>query len=196
MRDKKINRNTQAQPADPQEDPESELKAVDTPANSSEEWTGLKTQLEEAQVKAAEYMDGWQRSRAEFDNYRKRIERENQLVYQNAVGNIIKRYLPVLDDLERAMQSRPADMQSPGSRVPGDWVAGIDLIYRKLQSILDCEGVKRIEAEGQLFDPNFHEAISQEHSDLVPSGHVVAVVQNGYLLGEKVIRPAMVRISE
>jgi molecular chaperone GrpE len=187
MRDKKFNRNTDDQPVDPHETPDGVQEAFETPLGSTEEWDKLKNQLEEAQARSAEYMDGWQRSRAEFDNYRKRIERENQLVYQNAVGNIIKRYLPILDDLERAMQSRPADMA---------WVAGIDLIYRKLQSILDCEGVKRIEAEGQLFDPNFHEAISQEHSDLVPSGHVVAVVQNGYMLGEKVIRPAMVRISE
>ena len=67
-----------------------------------------------------------------------------------AVGNIIKRYLPVLDDLERALAARPADLA---------WADGIELIYRKLQSILEAEGLKRIEAEGQMFDPNFHEAI-------------------------------------
>jgi molecular chaperone GrpE len=85
------------------------------------------------------------------------------------------------------MQARPADLP---------WAAGIDLIQRKLQSILDSEGIKRIEAEGQIFDPNFHEAISQEQCDELPSGYVVAVVQNGYMLGEKVLRPAMVRVSE
>jgi molecular chaperone GrpE len=154
---------------------------------SQEEWNNLLKQLQEAQTQAADFKDGWQRSRAEFDNYRKRMERDNQLVYQNAVGNIIKRYLPVMDDLQRALQASPADQA---------WVAGIELIYRKLQSILDSEGIKRIEAEGQVFDPIFHEAIAQEHSDTLPSGYVVAVVQNGYMLGDKVIRPAMVRVSE
>jgi molecular chaperone GrpE len=182
MRDKKENRNMQAEPLSPQETHETEEPVV-----MPEEWTELKKQLEEAQAQAADFKDGWQRSRAEFDNYRKRIEKENQQVYQNAVGSIIKRYLPILDDLERALQARPADLA---------WAAGIELIYRKLQSILDSEGLQRIEAEGKLFDPNFHEAIAQEHSDVIPSSHVVAVVQNGYMLGERVIRPAMVRVSE
>lgn len=172
----------QAEPLKPEETPQGEAPLV-TP----EEWEELNKKLDETQAKAAEFMDGWQRARAEFDNYRKRIERENSQVYQNAIGNIIKRYLPVMDDLERALQARPSDLP---------WVAGIDLIYRKLQSILDSEGIKRIEAEGQAFDPNFHEAIAQEHSDELPGGHVIAVVQNGYMLGDKVIRPAMVRVSE
>ena len=73
---------------------------------------------------------------------------------------------------------------------------GIELIYRKLQSILDSEGIKRIEAEGQAFDPNFHEAIGQENTQDVPSGCVSEVIQNGYILGEKVIRPALVRVAE
>jgi len=148
---------------------------------------GLMKELDQIRTEAAEYKDGWQRSRAEFDNYRKRMDRENSQVYQNAVGNILKRYLPVMDDLERALQSRPADLA---------WADGIELIYRKLKSILDSEGIQRIDAEGQPFDPNFHEAIGQEHSDSLPSGHVVAVVQNGYTLGDKVIRPAMVRVSQ
>ena len=76
------------------------------------------------------------------------------------------------------------------------WADGIELIYRKLQSILDSEGVKRIEAEGQAFDPNFHEAIGQESTQEVPSGCVSEVIQNGYLLGDKVIRPALVRVAE
>ena len=164
-----------------------ETGPAQTPLVTTEELDVLKKQLEDAQTQTAEFKDGWQRARAEFDNYRKRMERDNALVYQNAVGNIVKRYLPVMDDLQRALQSRPADLA---------WASGIELIYRKLQSILDSEGIKCIEAEGQPFDPVFHEAIGQEHSDYIPSGHVVAVVQNGYMLGDKVIRPAMVRVSE
>jgi len=171
--------------AQPPEVPENEM--AQTSLVMTDELNELKAQLEKAQCQAAEYKDGWQRSRAEFDNYRKRMERDNALVYQNAVGNIVKRYLPVMDDLQRALQARPVDLA---------WASGIELIYRKLQSILDSEGIQRIEAEGQPFDPNFHEAIGQEHSDELPSGYVVSVVQNGYILGDKVIRPAMVRVSE
>ena len=156
-------------------------------AVSNEEFTALQQQLEEARAQSAEYKDGWQRAVADFSNYRKRLERENEEIYQIAVGSIIRRYLPVLDDLERALAARPADLA---------WAEGIELIYRKLQAILEAEGVKRIEAEGQLFDPNFHEAISQEQNSEVESGKVIAVVQNGYQLGGHVLRPALVRVAK
>ena len=161
--------------------------AESAPPVTLEEAEALKKQLEEAQAQAAEYKDGWQRSVADFANYRRRVERENGEVYQNAVANIIKHYLPVLDDMERALAARPADLS---------WADGVELICRKLQSILEAEGIRRIEAEGQPFDPNFHEAISQEPSPDQESGTVIAVVRNGYMLGERVIRPAMVRVAQ
>jgi molecular chaperone GrpE len=147
----------------------------------------LQKQLAEAQSQAAEYKDGWQRALADFQNYKRRVDGESKETYQNAVGNIIKRYLPILDDLERALAHRPADQP---------WADGIELIYRKLQTILENEGLKRIEAEGQPFDPNFHEAIGQEFAEGVESGCVIGVVQQGYMLGERVIRPAMVRVAQ
>jgi molecular chaperone GrpE len=147
----------------------------------------LEKQLSEARTQAAEYKDGWQRSLADFQNYRRRVEAEKTDTYQNAVGSIIKRYLPVLDDMERALAARPADLA---------WVDGVELICRKLQSILEAEGLKRIEAEGQMFNPNFHEAIQQEPVEGVESGRVIGVVQNGYMLGERVIRPAIVRVAQ
>ncbi len=146
----------------------------------------LETQLADAQAQAAEYKDGWQRAVAELQNYRRRVEREQAEAYQSAAGSVIKRYLPILDDIERALQNKPAD----------PWSEGIELIYRKLQTILDNEGVKRIEAEGRPFDPNFHEAISQEPAEGLESGTVIAVVQNGYMLGERVLRPATVRVAQ
>lgn len=147
----------------------------------------LQNQLAEAQAQVAEYKDGWQRSVADFQNYRRRVEAEKAETYQMAVGSVIKRYLPVLDDMERAMDSRPADLA---------WANGVELICRKLQSILEAEGLKRIEAEGQKFDPNIHEAISQEPAEGVESGTVLGVIRNGYMLGERVIRPAMVRVAQ
>jgi molecular chaperone GrpE len=75
-------------------------------------------------------------------------------------------------------------------------VSGIELIAHKLRSVLEAEGIKRIEAEGKPFDPNFHEAISHEHNEDFESGYVISVAQNGYTLGEKVIRPALVRVAQ
>ncbi len=147
----------------------------------------LKKQLEEAEAKASDFKDKWMRSEAEFQNYRKRIERDHEVTRHSMKGDIVKKILPVLDDLERALQNRPADEA---------WADGIELIVRKFQSVLESEGVKRIEAEGAEFDPNFHEAISNEPNDEVESGHVIAVVQNGYMLGERVIRPALVRVAQ
>ena len=148
----------------------------------------LQKRLEEAEAKAAEYKDGWMRSQAEFQNYKKRIERDEITRRLDMKGDIIKRFLPVLDDLERALQNRPSDS--------GAWISGIELIQKKLVSILEVEGVKKIEAQGVAFDPNFHEAISHEPAEGMQSGHVIAVVQNGYMLGERVIRPAMVRVAQ
>ena len=154
---------------------------------ASAEMDALKRQVEEAEAKLAESVDGWQRSQAEFQNYKKRVERDNEMMRANMKGDIVKKILPVLDDLERAMQNRPADEP---------WADGIELIVRKFQTILDGEGVKKIEAEGVEFNPNFHEAISNEPSEEVESGHVIAVVQNGYMLGERVVRPALVRVAQ
>lgn len=154
---------------------------------ASAEIEALKKQLEAADAKASEYKDSWMRGQAEFQNYKKRIERDNEMLRGHMKSDIIKKVLPVLDDLERAMQNRPTDES---------WANGIELIVRKFQTTLDTEGIKRIEAEGKEFDPNFHEAISNEPSEEVESGHVIAVVQNGYMLGERVIRPALVRVAQ
>lgn len=153
----------------------------------SAEVEGLRKKLEEAASKTTEYKDSWLRSQAEFQNYRKRIERDNELTYLSLKGDIIKKILPVLDDLERALQNRSGD---------DAWASGIELVARKFQNILQTEGVKKIEAVGVEFDPNLHEAISHEPADGVQSGHVIGVVQNGYMLGERVIRPALVRVAQ
>jgi len=151
------------------------------------ELESLAYQLREAEARAAEYKDGWVRVQADFQNYKKRLERDHELTYISMKGDIVKKILPVLDDLERALQNRPAD---------NAWANGIELIARKLQNVIESEGIKRIEAEGVEFDPNFHEAISHEPADGVKSGYVIGVVQNGYMLGDRVIRPAMVRVAQ
>ncbi|RJP50786.1 MAG: nucleotide exchange factor GrpE [Anaerolineaceae bacterium] len=164
-----------------------EVEMPEEAGQASDESEALKRQIEEAEAKASEFKDSWLRSQAEFQNYRKRVERDNELMRSTMKGDIVKKVLPVLDDLERALQNRPDD---------DAWAGGIELIVRKLQTIIESEGVKRIEAKGAAFDPNFHEAISHEPADGVESGFVIEVVQNGYMLGERVIRPAMVRVAQ
>jgi molecular chaperone GrpE len=149
----------------------------------------LKSELGEAQAKADEYLDGWQRSRAEFANFRKRVEREQATANQTATGNVLKRFLDVVDDLDRALKNRPKDEEG------ANWASGIELIYRKLLTSLENEGVQVIQAEGKLFDPSLHEAISQEDHPDLDSGQVIATVSQGYILGERVLRPARVRVA-
>jgi molecular chaperone GrpE len=150
----------------------------------------LLAELEQAQAKANEYLEGWQRALADFSNYKRRVERDQAQTYQNAVGSVVKRYLVILDDMERALNNRPWD---------GDgaiWAEGIELIYRKLVLALDADGVTEMEAQGKQFDPNFHEAITQEASEDHESGAIIEVVQKGYMIGDRVLRPAMVRVAQ
>ena len=153
----------------------------------SAEVESLRKKLEEAASKTVEYKDNWLRSQADFQNFRKRTERDKETTYLSLKGDVIKKILPVLDDLERALQNRPAD---------DAWASGIELVARKFQNILESEGIKKIEAVGMEFDPIFHEAISHEPADGVQSGYVISVVQNGYMLGERVVRPALVRVAQ
>lgn len=149
----------------------------------------LKAELEEVRRQANENLDGWQRALADFANYKRRVERDQVLVSQSAAGNTIRRYLEIADDLERALRNSPQD--GDGAR----WAEGIDLIYRKMLNAFEADGVKMIEAKGQFFDPSLHEAISQEDSPDHESGQIIDVVQAGYMLGERVLRPARVRVA-
>jgi molecular chaperone GrpE len=162
---------------------------VELEAPSQEDFDALQAELDAWQAKANEYLDGWQRSRADFANYKKRVEREQELVYQVAAGSIIKRYLDVLDDLERALKNRPQSGEGAA------WAEGIELIYRKLSTLLENEGVRAMQAEGEYFDPNLHEAITQEDNPDLESGQIIEVIKQGYLLGDRVLRPAQVRIA-
>lgn len=186
-----------------EEPPEEELKAIEKEAledEDSEEETAdpltpaeisdLQELLTATQLEAAENMNGWQRSQAEMINYRKRVEKEQAKIYENSSARVIMRFLDILDDLDRALANRPSDNEG------AEWANGIELIYRKLHTILDNEGVKLMEAEGQTFDPNLHEAISQEESPDHESGQIIEVINKGYLIGERVLRPALVRVAE
>ena len=149
----------------------------------------LEERLAEAEAQAASYLESWQRERADFLNYKKRVERELTEIHLNGRLEMASRFLPVLDDFARALDSAPDDMRE------SDWFSGLGLIYRKLQGVLEAEGIVEIEALGQPFDPNFHEAVSHDEDDDCASDHVIEVLQRGYRHGDRVLRPAMVRVA-
>lgn len=150
----------------------------------------LTAQLEDAQKETAANLDGWQRERAEFSNYKKRVERDQSLLRQDITGAIIKKYLVILDDLELALKDCPKD---PAGEA---WASGIALITKKLYTILESEGIERICENKVPFDPNIHEAISHEENEAFESGEVIEVFRQGYKLGDRTLRPAMVRVAK
>ncbi|GMQ78268.1 MAG: nucleotide exchange factor GrpE [Anaerolineae bacterium] len=151
--------------------------------------TELRNQLKESESQAAEYLEGWQRARAEFANARKRLEKERSEAYQNAASDYAQKLLPVLDDFNRAMDSVPEMIESD------KWYEGIELVHKKLVAILENLNVEAIEAVGKPFDPNVHEALSLVESEDVESGAVVEEIQVGYRIGDKVIRPSLVIVA-
>jgi molecular chaperone GrpE len=154
-----------------------------------EEYQQLEKDLEQTRQQATQNLEGWQRERAEFSNYKRRIEREQAQMAQNITAEVIRKYLVIIDDLERALKARPKEGEGAA------WAQGIELIYRKLQNVLEAEGVIRIPAETEMFNPNIHEAISHEESPDHESGDIIEVVQQGYKIGERIIRPALVRVA-
>lgn len=183
----------EAPPGDPQSEDKSptkdplELGEEDLEQASREE---LIAHIQALQTQTEEYLDGWQRARAELINFKNRVTRERENARARIAGEILVQYLDVIDDLERALQDRPKD---GGAKA---WAEGIEMINLKLKAILDSEGVEPIDGKGQKFDPHFHEAISYEDNDEFEDGEVIDVVQKGYKLGERVLRPAMVRVAK
>ncbi len=159
-------------------------------ALSMEEYDILQKELEKSRSQAASYFEGWQRERADFLNYKKRVDRDSAQVYQNSLVSVLKKYLVILDDLDRALKTRP----TVGEGVA--WSEGIELILRKLTNLLESEGVSRMETGNDTFDPNRHEAVTYEESPAHQSGQIIEVIQPGYLLGDRVIRPAQVRVAK
>lgn len=149
----------------------------------------LEEQLAAAQAEAARNLDGWQRSQAEFANARKRFDKQRAETYVNATIDLVSKLLPLIDDFERALDSVPENEQND------PWVAGVSLVYRKMLSVLDEMNVQVIPSVGEPFDPNQHEALTQEPSDEHQSGVIVREMRRGYRLGDRVIRPALVSVA-
>ena len=151
----------------------------------------LQSELEEAQVQAASHLDKMQRTVAEYENAGKRRERQNEERIKRASESMLRQLLPVLDDLELAFQNVPED-------VPGEdqaWLKGFEQIQQKLQEILASSEVEPLARSGE-FDPNQHEAISNEPSEDVPSGHIIQTLRTGYRIQDRILRPALVRVAQ
>ena len=162
-----------------------------TPKTPQEQGQGVTQEMyKAAQTQAQEYLEGWQRARAEFANYKKRIERELKDSHSSASGSVLKDILPAIDDFERAMSNVPPQLKDDA------WVNGVGMVLRKLNKVLDDYGVVVIDPTGKEFDPSHHEAIGMDDSDEVASGHVTVTMQKGYLLGDRVLRPALVRVAK
>ena len=151
----------------------------------------LKANLENAKQKEQENLESWQRERADFINYKKRMDREQAQNGLNFKAELLKKYLVILDDMELAIRNRPQNGDESGA-----WIEGIELISRKVRSIVESEGLEKIDCDGAEFNPNLHQAISYEENPDFKSGQIIEVIQNGYKLGERVIRPALVRVAQ
>jgi len=157
--------------------------------SASEEILTLQAELAKAKAKAEEHYDHLLRLQADFDNYRKRSQKERTELIKYASERIVEDLLPVLDNFERAASA---------AKVNPDFAAfskGVDMIFRQLQTALYKEGLKAMEAVGQPFDPNLHEAVLRVASEEHPENTVVEELQKGYYLKEKVLRPCMVKVS-
>ena len=165
---------------------EGEAAAPEGQRDENENMETLSRQLADEREKAQQYMQNWQRAAADYQNYKRRVEEERGETARLANAALIINLLPLLDDVERALQN--VDTHLAGLT----WLDGIRLIHRKFQAVLEMSGVEEIAADGQQFDPGLHEAVSQARGE---ENKIVAVVQKGYRLGDRVIRPAMVIVG-
>jgi molecular chaperone GrpE len=164
----------------PDDEPFGEADVVEGAEVTEDPLVALRTERDE-------YLDHYRRIAAEFDNYKKRMAREQQGMMQRATERLVADLLPVLDDLERAVD---AFAEHDAAHVR----EGVELVHRALRTLLEKEGLAEIDPLGAAFDPHQHEALLQQPSD-APEGSVIQVLQRGFRLGERVVRPARVIVA-
>lgn len=183
--------NTDVAPEEP-EVPATQAGAEGPEGNGANE-QDTNDDLARVSAQRDDYLDQLQRTRADFDNYRKRVERERPLLAEAGVRDLVGELLPVLDNLERALEA----LVVAGDEGAAGIVAGVDMVRQQLGALLTGRGVQEIPAaEGEVFDPNVHEAVQSLPSPAHPEGTLVAVVERGYRMSDAVIRPARVVVSQ
>lgn len=178
--------NTETHPPEPVEVEDEVLAELEAEAIEDTD-----DELAKTLIVVEEFKEALQRERADFQNYRRRTEKEKEALRPTISAEVMKRFLPVIDDFERGIGMIPQE------ETDKDWVIGIIQIHRKFQNVLEAEEITTISPLGEAFDPNYHEALGMdEPTEEIPSGHITAVLQKGYMKGDKVLRPAMVRVAE
>ncbi|HUS04022.1 MAG TPA: nucleotide exchange factor GrpE [Dehalococcoidia bacterium] len=165
----------------------SDDKAVEVEVEQAEDIKALKQALEEQKEKAERYLANWQRTQADFDNYKKRAGQESKEMIEFANSTLILNLLPIMDDLERAFSSLPSQL------VEFSWIEGIKLIYNKLKATLEAQGLAEIKAKGELFDPHLHEAVMHREGE---EGVVMEEIQKGYKFKDRILRPTLVIVGK
>jgi molecular chaperone GrpE len=161
-----------------------------TPETAEGAAVGATVDADELQRQRDDYYDRLLRKTAEFDNYRKRIDRDRQSMAEAAAADLVRDLLPLVDDLERALKvDTTVEAAAPYRR-------GVELIHRQLLEVLRKRGVRAIEAVGADFDPHFHEAVVHEAVPGRREGEVIEEFARGYMLGDRLIRPAMVKVAK
>lgn len=169
-------------------EPESSDAPAETRPAEGAEAGALAERVARLQAEKDELMQTLVRRQADFENYRKRIERERQDDRRHGIGRLIEDLLPVLDAFERALKAH----DDPAYE---EYRKGLELIYRQLWDTLARHGLERIAAAGKPFDPHYHQAIERVESDEYPEGTVLEVLQDGFLFHGRVVRPSIVRVS-
>jgi molecular chaperone GrpE len=150
------------------------------------------TELKERAGRADENWDRLLRTTADFDNFKKRAAREKQEAIKYANEGLFRKLLPVLDNLDMAL----AAAQTAGPDASQSLQAGVSMVFQQLKSTLAEAGLEEVDAVGKPFDPNFHEALSQQETPEVPEGHVVHQLRKGYKLRDRLLRPASVVVAK
>ena len=160
----------------------------DSNASPESTTTSMEAKIAELESAAAEAKDRYLRLAADFDNFKKRARQEQLETIQHASAELIGRLLPALDDLHNALENQPRGTDE-------SWLKGVELSVRKLEQALGAHGLEPIEAVGARFDPKLHEAIGHEESADHPEDTVVSELRRGYRIRDRVVRPALVKVS-
>jgi molecular chaperone GrpE len=158
------------------------------------ELVASRAELKRLEGEVRELRDSLARRQADFENYRKRMERERSETYNRVVADIAAKLLPVLDNLKRALETE-ASVEASESDEFRHFLSGVDLIYKQLNGVLDALGVKPVLSEGELFDPHLHEAVVTESTDDYEPDTVIQEIVRGFRMGDKLIRPALVKVA-
>ena len=158
------------------------------------ELVSTRAELKRLEGEVKESKDSVARRQADFENYRKRMDRERAETYNRVVADIAAKLLPVLDNLKRALETE-ASVEASESDEFRHFLSGVDLIYKQLSGVLDALGVKPVLAEGEQFDPHLHEAVVTEPTDDYEPDTVMQEIVRGFRMGDKLIRPALVKVA-